>query len=236
MARSEHHVADKMALAGLNRVATQASFERAFPCIRLRGLPFHVTEDDIRLFLGCDTVDVLMMKKEGRFCGEAYVVLATPLFVDIALTKNKSYMGRRYIEIFRAKKLDYYRAVFAEMTEGAVQLTESRPRRLGHGGAGVEKAHVVRSKILKLRGLPFKVTPERVANWFHEGVVYEKTIAAESVHLVADYGRPSGTAFVEFESLSDAQMAMSKDRQMMGTRYIEIFESTGEERARYTSH
>lgn len=46
-----------------------------------------------------------MMKKEGRFCGEAYVVLATPLFVDIALTKNKSYMGRRYIEIFRAKKL-----------------------------------------------------------------------------------------------------------------------------------
>lgn len=46
-----------------------------------------------------------MVKKDGRFCGEAYVVLASPLFVDIALTKNKSYMGRRYIEIFRAKKL-----------------------------------------------------------------------------------------------------------------------------------
>ena len=46
-----------------------------------------------------------MVKKEGRFCGEAYVVLASPLFVDLALTKNKSYMGRRYIEIFRAKKI-----------------------------------------------------------------------------------------------------------------------------------
>jgi len=238
MARSDYHVADKMALAmGLNRVATQASYERAFPCIRLRGLPFHVTEDDIRLFLGCDTVDVLMMKKEGRFNGEAYVVLATPLFVDIALTKNKSYMGRRYIEIFRAKKLDYYRAVFAEMTEGAGHM-EMRPRRLGtHGGAGVEmKAHVLRSTILKLRGLPFKVTPERVANWFHEGVVYETSPSAENVHLVADYGRPSGTAFVEFEKLSDAQLALAKDRQMMGTRYIEIFESSPEERARYTSH
>lgn len=57
-----------------------------------------------------------------------------------------------------------------------------------------------------------------------------------SVHIVADYGRPSGTAFVEFGDLADAQLAVSKDRQMMGTRYIEIFESTPEERSRYTSH
>lgn len=236
MARSDYHVTDKMALAmGLNRIGSLSSYERAFPCIRLRGLPFHVTEDDIRLFLGCDTVDVLMMKKEGRFCGEAYVVLATPLFVDIALTKNKSYMGRRYIEIFRAKKLDYYRAVFAEMTEGPVPVTEARPRRLiGAQSGGDGKS--LRSRILKLRGLPFKVTAERVAAWFHEGVTYGQSLTPENVHIVADYGRPSGTAFVEFGDLADAQLAVSKDRQMMGTRYIEIFESTPEERSRYTSH
>ena len=57
-----------------------------------------------------------------------------------------------------------------------------------------------------------------------------------SVHIVSDYGRPSGTAFVEFAELLDAQSAASKDRQMMGTRYIEIFESSQEERTRYTSH
>lgn len=51
-----------------------------------------------------------------------------------------------------------------------------------------------------------------------------------------DYGRPSGTAFVEFQTAEDAQVAMSKDRQMMGTRYIEIFASTPEERARYTGY
>lgn len=46
-----------------------------------------------------------MVKRDGRFSGEAYVVLGSPMAVDMALTKNKSYMGRRYIEIFKAKKL-----------------------------------------------------------------------------------------------------------------------------------
>lgn len=57
-----------------------------------------------------------------------------------------------------------------------------------------------------------------------------------SVFIVTDYGRPSGTAFVEFATPEDAQAAMAKDRQMMGTRYIEIFGSTPEERARYTGY
>ncbi|CAD7700378.1 unnamed protein product, partial [Ostreobium quekettii] len=51
------------------------------------------------------------------------------------------------------------------------------------------------------------------------------------VFIVMDYGRPSGTAYVEFQTPEDAQAAMSKDRQMMGTRYIEIFGSSPEERA-----
>lgn len=46
-----------------------------------------------------------MVKRDGRFSGEAYVVLGSPMQVDMVLMKNKSYMGRRYIEIFRAKKL-----------------------------------------------------------------------------------------------------------------------------------
>lgn len=57
------------------------------------------------MYQGGETVDILMVKRDGRFSGEAYVVLGSPMSVDMALTKNKSYMGRRYIEIFKAKKL-----------------------------------------------------------------------------------------------------------------------------------
>lgn len=50
-------------------------------------------------------MDILTMKRDGRFTGEAFVVFGSPLQVEMALSKNKGYMGRRYIEVFRAKKL-----------------------------------------------------------------------------------------------------------------------------------
>lgn len=42
-------------------------------------------------------------------------------------------------------------------------------------------------------------------------------------------GRPSGQAFAEFASAEDAQTAMAKDRQMMGSRYIELFPASRED-------
>lgn len=50
--------------------------------------------------------------------------------------------------------------------------------------------------------------------------------------MAAD-GRPNGMGFVEFESPEAAAAAQTKHRQMMGTRYVEIFASSAEERARY---
>jgi hypothetical protein len=55
----------------------------------------------------------------------------------------------------------------------------------------------------------------------------------DSVHIVTDYGRPTGVALVEFASPQEAQVAMSKDKQMMGTRYIEVFVSNRDELQRY---
>lgn len=48
---------------------------------------------------------MILVKRDGRLTGEAFVVLSGPMHVEHALSKNRSYMGRRYIEIFRAKKL-----------------------------------------------------------------------------------------------------------------------------------
>ena len=46
-----------------------------------------------------------MVKRDGRFSGEAFAVLASVAEVQAALDKNKSYLGRRYVEVFRATKL-----------------------------------------------------------------------------------------------------------------------------------
>jgi hypothetical protein len=60
-------------------------------------------------------VDILLVKREGRFSGEAFVVLGSPLQIQMAVDKNKSYMGRRYVEVFRAKKL--VRAILCRLLE-----------------------------------------------------------------------------------------------------------------------
>lgn len=54
--------------------------------MKLRGLPFQCAEVDIVNFLGgILIVDILMVRKTGRFSGEAYVVMSKPHEVDLAL-------------------------------------------------------------------------------------------------------------------------------------------------------
>lgn len=52
--------------------------------------------------------------------------------------------------------------------------------------------------------------------------------------MAAGYdGRPNGMAFVEFGTPQEAEAALGKDRHLMGSRYIELFISSEEERSRF---
>jgi len=68
-------------------------------CIRMRGLPWQATEQDIIMFFReVDVIPVrIHLKSEG---GEAYVEFADPPSVVRAMTRNKQYIGHRYIELF----------------------------------------------------------------------------------------------------------------------------------------
>ncbi len=46
------------------------------------------------------------------------------------------------------------------------------------------------------------------------------------VHIWTEGGRPTGMALVQFTSPQEASMARAKDRQLMGSRYVEIFPAT----------
>jgi heterogeneous nuclear ribonucleoprotein F/H len=236
--------------------------ERVFPCVRLRGLPFDVTEDEIRIFLGCEPVDILLVKRDGRFSGEAFVVLGSPLQIQMAVDKNKSYMGRRYVEVFRAKKLDYYKAVMAEMYVDGAGMKGGRGGGggggfaaggqggyggqgggygsggggFGNGARGMEGGagngyEAGPSNVLRLRGLPFSAQKEDIVRWFEDCQI--TPLLPDNVHIITDYGRPTGVALVEFAGPQDAQAAAVKDKQMMGTRYIEVFPSSRDELQRY---
>jgi hypothetical protein len=49
-------------------------------------------------------VDYFCVNREGRFAGEAFMVLCSEQQVEAALAKHKSYIGKRYVEVFRARR------------------------------------------------------------------------------------------------------------------------------------
>jgi len=83
----------------------------------------------------------------------------------------------------------------------------------GGGNGGYGEFHVI-----KMRGLPFRVTENDIAEWFSS--------VADCTDVMIQYnqdGRPSGNAEVTFPSEEEAQRAMGKHKQNMQNRYIELF-------------
>lgn len=199
-----------------------------------------------------------MVNRNGRPTGESIVVLSHPAEIDIALGKNKAYMGSRYIEVFETRKIDYYRTVAENFGldrgrpsynggGGYHSLSSPRDRsrspvpRVGGGGSGSGSGGGVSligmSKIIKCRGLPFSASKEQVADFFADSVLgLDPPPNPEDVVIaMGPDGRPNGIAFVEFATSEVAEAALKKDRHLMGTRYIELFLVTEEERARHVS-
>lgn len=194
-----------------------------FPVVRLRGLPFDCAEAEIvDFFHGLDVIDVLFVHKGGKFTGEAYCVLGYPLQIDFALQRNRQNIGRRYVEVFRSRKEEYYKAIANEIFDAP----GGSPRRGAPRARSTDERDLSEFKgVLRLRGLPFSATKEDIINFFKDFALSE-----DKVHLIANSeGRPAGEAFVEFASPEDSKTAMSKDRMTLGYRYIELFPASREE-------
>ncbi|KAJ8675176.1 hypothetical protein QAD02_010962 [Eretmocerus hayati] len=71
-------------------------------CIHMRGLPFRATEEDIAdFFRPLMPVNIhLIMESSGRASGEADVEFSTHEEAVKAMSKDKSHMSHRYIELF----------------------------------------------------------------------------------------------------------------------------------------
>lgn len=83
--------------------------------LRMRGLPFSSTKEDIyNFFVGYNPVQesiVLTYRNDGRATGEAYVGFATPGDAERAMTLHRRSMGNRYIELFISNREEQGRAL-----------------------------------------------------------------------------------------------------------------------------
>jgi heterogeneous nuclear ribonucleoprotein F/H len=201
-----------------------------FPVVRLRGLPFNCADIDIfEFFAGLNIVDVLLVSKNGKFSGEAFVVFAGPMQVEIALQRDRHNMGRRYVEVFRCSKQDYYNAVAAE--EGAYEYeVRASPPPTGPSRAKrfSEKEKLEYTEVLKMRGLPYSVNKPQIIEFFSGYKVIQGRVQV----VCRPDGKATGEAFVEFETGEEARRAMAKDKMSIGSRHVELFPTTREEARR----
>lgn len=74
--------------------------------------------------------------------------------------------------------------------------------------------------VIKMRGLPYKTTRNDILDFF-AGL---SQVPLNGVHLMFnEREQPTGEAYVEFSGPDDRERAMTKDRQHMGGRYVELF-------------
>lgn len=74
--------------------------------LRLRGLPFRATQDDIgNFFDGFNFTSVLLSSANGRPSGEAYVEFSSVQVAQRAMdARQRAMLGQRYIELFNSSK------------------------------------------------------------------------------------------------------------------------------------
>ncbi|XP_036792471.1 G-rich sequence factor 1 isoform X1 [Oncorhynchus mykiss] len=171
--------------------------------IRAKGLPWSCTTDDlIQFFSECRVRDGvkgihLTVNRDGKPNGQAFIELEHEEDVSKALEKHRQYLGPRYIEVFEVTNSD---------AEAILKKSVQLPARDG---------------VVRIRGLPYSCTETDVMLFFSGLDVME-----DGVTLVTDHrGRNSGEAYVQFLSQEQADEALTRDREVIGNRYIEVFPS-----------
>ncbi|XP_073695474.1 G-rich sequence factor 1 [Garra rufa] len=187
--------------------------------VRLRGLPFSSTEKDIiNFFSGLEIVEdgvTIVLDRKGRSSGDAFVQFATKEMAELALKKDREVIGNRYIEIFPSRKSEILvqygrgRNETSAITPGA----EETPRTMKTANSSISTTQ----NFIHMRGLPYEATGEDIVKFF---------APIKLVKVLVEYGpegRSTGEADAYFRTHQDAVLAMSKDREYIMKRFIELF-------------
>lgn len=152
----------------------------------------------------------LCLSPQGRRNGEALVRFISPDHRDMALKRHKHHIGSRYIEVYKASGEDFVNVAGGNNNEAQSFLSR--------GG----------QVIVRMRGLPYDCTAKQVIQFFESGenVCHVMDLEEGVLFVRKPDGRATGDAFVLFDSEDSASRALQKHREIIGSRYIELFRST----------
>ncbi|GJQ11837.1 hypothetical protein GpartN1_g3628.t1 [Galdieria partita] len=194
--------------------------------IRLRGLPWSATKEDVLSFLeGAQVIPCavhFVLNQQGKPRGEAFVQLSSLDDVNRALELHRQVLGHRYIEVFKSTPQEMSAVLSRQNGRSASVAPFSRTTYSNVSSLDDSKPFY----IVRMRGLPFSASADQVARFF-DGIEIAGSRSNGGIHIVQNQeGHPIGEAFVEFVSEEALNKALQRHKQMMGKRYIELFRSS----------
>lgn len=178
-----------------------ASYAHTDSVVKIKSLPFDASQLDVLHFFEGFKMKAngvqLVVRSDNKPTGEAFVDFESPEEATMAIREKDH-------KVFSEKFGDRYVRLI-QVSRKEMQATLA----LRFGGEG----------ILKMKGIPFKATANDVRKFF---VGYRIKMDGISFIMHAD-GRPTGMAFIEFDTPQEAVRAMEKDRAKFGPEYGDRF-------------
>ncbi|EGT58755.1 CBN-SYM-2 protein [Caenorhabditis brenneri] len=201
----------------------------------------------------------LCLSSEGRRNGEVLVQFASQESRDLALKRHRNFLLSRYIEVYKAGLDEFMHVATGHpehirsflprfwlisppsapsipgvsrspcrfLTNFSLFLSfPAFPNPYFFSGSSTEAMEFVSANavIVRMRGLPYDCSDNQIRAFFEPLKLTEKIL-----FITRTDGRPTGDAFVQFETEEDAQKGLLKHRHIIGQRYIELFKSTAAE-------
>uniref|UniRef100_A0A8C2WYT7 Epithelial splicing regulatory protein 2 n=1 Tax=Cyclopterus lumpus TaxID=8103 RepID=A0A8C2WYT7_CYCLU len=201
----------KIAGGTSNEVAQFLSKENQV-IIRMRGLPFTATPQEVLSFLGSESPVT-----DGEYAQNA-------------LKRHKQILGKRYIELFRSTAAEVQQVLNRYMSAPLISTLPPSPMMpvsVLTTPPYLPAASSTRDCV-RLRGLPYTAGIEDILEFMGEHTV---DIKPHGVHMVLNQqGRPSGDAFIQMKSPDKSFMVAQKcHKKTMKDRYVEVFQCSTEE-------
>ncbi|XP_078254535.1 epithelial splicing regulatory protein 1 [Rhinoraja longicauda] len=221
----------KIAGGTSNEVAQFLSKENQV-IIRMRGLPFVATAEEVVMFFGssCPLTGgkegILFVKyPDGRPTGDAFVLFACEEYAQNALKKHKDLLGKRYIELFRSTAAEVQQVLNRYTSTPLIPIPPAPiipmlPQPFVHSTSMRD--------CIRLRGLPYAAMIEDILEFLGD---FTYDIRLQGVHMVLNQqGRPSGDAFIQMRSSDRAFLAAQRcHKRTMKERYVEVFQCSADE-------
>lgn len=170
-------------------------------CVSLKGLPFAVTLNEIKeFFQGLNIAPrgiQIVYGKDGRTTGQAFVEFVTSIDCEKALSRDKRYIGKRYVNvqaITKADMIDHLKQ--ARQGNMPNNMDPSGPPFMMPGG---KQYHYLRGE-----NFPPSVSIGEILNFFRGYYPVPESIR---LHYAED-NRPTGNSLIGFITMDEALKAM----------------------------